>query len=393
MVTTPSAHPEIPARASQELGFPVQMQSLDSRTIVHRALHSPACYDLVQLEYWMVKQVLPAGVLQGIPISELRRFADLLPLFTEGKVMSRPVSPQGTAPHSVQFLASRDSRAFASGPTGFLSLAPTICNSDTLGWRPDRAPREVHSWADLLSAEFRGRVALTNIPSVSVVEAALACEALGLVRYNDKGDLSRGEIDATLAVLGEAQRSGQFHGLWRRYEESVDFMTDGPVVLQSLWPPAVSALHARGVPLRYRPLREGARGWAGGFALAAHLQGQRRAAAIEYINWYQSGWAGAYFTRLGYYSAVPATARSHLSADEWAYWYEGVAAAQRVVSPAGQPVAPAGTSRDGGSYEERMGQIACWSSQMAEHAYLQSRWQEFAASMGSLTDHLPQVAR
>jgi putative spermidine/putrescine transport system substrate-binding protein len=219
-------------------------------------------------------------------------------------------------------------------------------------------------------------VALADIPPVCIVELALACEALSLVRYVDKGDLTTAEIDATLAVLGEARRNGQFHGMWQRYEQSVSFMADGPVVLQSMWPPAVSALRARNVPLKYRPLREGARGWAGGFALASHLRGRLRAAAMQYINWYQSGWAGAFLTRQGYYSAVPATARKHLTDDEWGYWYEGAAAHAPVVSPRGEVIDPAGALREGGSYEDRMGHIACWSSRMREESYLRRRWKE-----------------
>lgn len=378
LVTTPSAHPEIAARAQADLGFEIELRGLDSRTVARRAAAEPATYDLVQLEYWMVKQVLPTGVLQGIPVAELRHFDDVLPLFTEGRVGRTTVSFEGTAPQTVQFLDRPDSIGFAVGRRDHLSLAPTICNSDTLGWRPDRVPREVKSWADLLDPAFRGLVALADIPSVCIVEAALACEALSLVRYIDKGDLTTAEIDATLAVLGEARRSGQFHGLWQRYEESVSFMVDGPVVLQSMWPPAVSALRARQVPLRYRPLREGARGWAGGLALASHLRGAQREAAMEYVNWYQSGWAGAYLTRQGYYSAVPATARKHLADEEWDYWYQGAAARAPIAGLRGEIIDPAGAVREGGSYEDRMGRIACWSSRMREEAYLQRRWKEFA---------------
>jgi putative spermidine/putrescine transport system substrate-binding protein len=375
LVTTPSAHPPIVQRAEADLGLTIEMSALDSREIVRRTIDEPSSFDLVQLEYWMVKEVWPAGVLQGIPVRKLARFDDLLPLFTDGTVDGRPVARVGTPPHSVQFVHGE--RGGMLGPDGsdFLSLAPTICNSDTLGWLADRVPRDVTSWGDLLDPAFRGMVALADIPSVAIVEAALACSARALVAYEDLGDMSRVEIDATLAVLVEARRNGQFHGLWRRYEESVTFMTDGPVALQSLWPPAASALAARGTPLRYRPLREGARGWAGGFALAAHLGGSRREEALAYIDWYQSGWAGAYLSRQGYYSAVPSAARAFLSDDEWGFWYEGARALEGVADPAGRLMHRPGAVREGGAYAERMGQVSCWSSRMREDPYLQQQWQ------------------
>ena len=40
----------------------------------------------------------------------------------------------------------------------------------------------------------------------------------------------------------------------------------------------------------------------------------------------------------------------------------------------------AGSVRDGGSYEQRMGAIACWNSTMDENAYLVQKWNEFVAA-------------
>ena len=44
--------------------------------------------------------------------------------------------------------------------------------------------------------------------------------------------------------------------------------------------------------------------------MAKHLSGLELDAAYEYINWYLSGWVGAYLNRQGYYSAVLETAKA-----------------------------------------------------------------------------------
>jgi putative spermidine/putrescine transport system substrate-binding protein len=376
LVTTPSAQPEIPQRASRELELAVHMEGLDSAALLDRVVGHPTSFDLVQLEFWMVQRALAAGSLQGIPVAKLRAFDSLLPLFTKGTVGSREVSRQGTPPHKVQYVDRPDSGVAHSNPTGYLSLAATVCNSDTLGWRPDRVDRPIRSWSDLFAADLRGRVALSRIASVSIVELALACEASGRLAYADKGNMTRAEIDATLSTLERAWIKGQFVGTWRRFEESVELMSEGAVALQSLWPPAVSALRQRGILLRYGMLEEGGRGWAGGFALASHLRGARRDAALDYINWYQSGWAGARLSRQGYYSATPQTARRYLTDDEWNYWYEGLPASSSILGPTGEKTEPPGSVREGGSFEARMGHVAVWSSRMDEDAYLQARWAE-----------------
>jgi putative spermidine/putrescine transport system substrate-binding protein len=377
LVTQPSAHREFLARAREDVGIDAVMHAASSEELLQRALDAPDSFDLVQLEYWMLPLAWRAGILQRLVRTEVD--GDILPLFTAGTVAGRPVSRVGQAPHAVQFV-DEATGALTARPTSFLSLAPTICNSDTLGWRPDLSAVAVDSWAVLLDDRVRGQVALSAIPAVGIVEAALACQAANLVQYRDIGDMSRREIDDTIDVLAQARGRGQFHGFWHSFHESVRWMQQGDVVVQSLWPPAVTALRSQGMALRYDVLSEGGRGWAGGFGLAAHLAGGRRGEAMRYLNWYLSGWAGAFLTRQGYYPSMPARTRPHLSASEWNYWQEGLPAHEPVLSPQGTPIAAAGERREGGSFARRMGSIACWSAALRERAYLGERWASLIAA-------------
>ena len=43
-------------------------------------------------------------------------------------------------------------------------------------------------------------------------------------------------------------------------------------------------------------------------------------------------------------------------------------------------VAKKGAKRDGGSYEQRMGGIACWNAIMDENEYMVRKWNEFVAA-------------
>jgi putative spermidine/putrescine transport system substrate-binding protein len=157
-------------------------------------------------------------------------------------------------------------------------------------------------------------------------------------------------------------------------------MASGEVVIQSMWSPAVTAVRARGIPCHYVPLQEGYRAWAVGLGLMAHLKGLKLDAAYEYLNWYQSGWQGGFIAKQGYYSSVPATVKSFLTADEWDYWYEGKPAHRAITDPYGHPMEPAGHVRDGGSLWERMGRVACWNTVMDENRHMVRKWNEFVAA-------------
>jgi putative spermidine/putrescine transport system substrate-binding protein len=135
-----------------------------------------------------------------------------------------------------------------------------------------------------------------------------------------------------------------------------------------------------GVPCVYQPLKEGYRAWAAGLGVPAHLSGKQLDAVYEFINWYLSGWTGAFLNRQGYYTAVLGTAQAQMEPWEWDFWMEGKPAAKDVVSPTGDPIEPAGTIRDGGSFWERMGSVTVWNTVMDEDRYMVRKWNEFIAA-------------
>tara|TARA_E500000318_G_scaffold66724_1_gene61470 strand:+ start:521 stop:1837 length:1317 start_codon:yes stop_codon:yes gene_type:complete len=367
-------------KVKEDLGFTLQMTALDSDAVAQRAVTQPNSFDIADIEYWICKKVFPAGTMQPMDTTKLKNYEYISKLFIDGKLTPDSEIAQGTAPHTVGFVESADSVEFASAPTQWMTLIPTIYNADTLGIRPDLIDRDITSWADLLDPAFKGKASILNIPSIGIMDAAMVCEAMGEVTYGDKGNMTQEEIDKTIAVMIDAKKAGQFRAFWKSFDESVNLMASGEVVIQSMWSPAVAAVRSKGIACKYQPLKEGYRAWGGGIGLAKHLSGLELEAAYEYIDWYLSGWVGAYLNRQGYYSAAPATAQKFMSEDEWGFWMEGKAAQGDVLSPDGKVMEKAGAVRDGGSYEARMGSVACWNSVMDENKHMIRKWNEFIAA-------------
>jgi Spermidine/putrescine-binding periplasmic protein len=370
----------IAEKCKEDLGITLEMTAMDSDAAAQRAVTQPDSYDIADVEYWIAKKVFPAGVLQPMDVSRIKYFDKIVPLFITGKLTPDSLIAQGTAPHTVGFVEGPDSTTFAKEPTGWLTMVPTIYNADTLGIRPDLVGRPITSWADIMDPAFRGKTAILNIPSIGIMDAAMIMEAAGEIKYADKGNMTREEIDKTIDFLIAAKRAGQFRAFWKSFDESVNLMASGEVVIQSMWSPAVAAVRSRGIPCVYQPLKEGYRAWGGGIGLAKHLSGAKLDAAYEYINWYLSGWVGAYLNRQGYYSACMETAKAYMTEDEWGFWVEGKPAKGDILSPEGKVMEKAGAVRDGGSFEERMGKVACWNSVMDEDRYMVRRWNEFIAA-------------
>jgi putative spermidine/putrescine transport system substrate-binding protein len=367
-------------KVKEDLGFTLQMTALDSDAVAQRAVTQPKSFDIADIEYWICKKVFPAGTMQPMDTTKLKNYQYISKLFIDGKLTPDSEIAQGTAPHTVGFVEGADSVEFASAPTQWMTLVPTIYNADTLGIRPDLIERPINSWADLLDPAFKGKASILNIPSIGIMDAAMVCEAMGEITYGDKGNMTQEEIDKTIAIMIDAKKAGQFRAFWKSFDESVNLMASGEVVIQSMWSPAVAAVRSKGIACKYQPLKEGYRAWGGGIGLAKHLTGLELEAAYEYIDWYLSGWVGAYLNRQGYYSAAPATAQKFMSEDEWGFWMEGKEAQGDILSPDGKVMEKAGAVRDGGSYEERMGSVACWNSVMDENKHMVRKWNEFIAA-------------
>jgi putative spermidine/putrescine transport system substrate-binding protein len=378
--TAVNQHRAIKDKVHEELGIVVEYIAVTSDDVVRRAVTQPNSFDVMDLEVWMARRILPTGNIIGLDAKRLPLASEMTPVLTRGEVGGRKLGSQGLAPWKILYLEGREAKTFAGAPTEWLTLIPTVYNADTLGIRPDRVSRPIESWAELLNPEFRGRASILNVPSIGIMDAAMAIEATGRHRYSDKGNMTRAEIDLTMAALTEAKRAGQFRAFWRDFNESVNLMASGEVVIQSMWSPAVTKVRSMGVPCVYQPLKEGYRAWASGMGIPRTTTGRRQDAAYEFINWFLSGWAGAFLNRQGYYSAVLSTAQKHMEPYEWAFWMEGKPAERDIRAPDGTVMEKAGAVRDGGSFEQRMGSVACWNAVMDENDYMVRKWNEFIAA-------------
>ena len=364
----------------EDTGIKIKYISKTTDDVVKTILTQPNSFDIVDSEYFSMPKLVPSGSLLGMDTKKIKEWGNVVTAFTEGKVAGKTIGDQGTAPKKVLYLKGAKSKEFSKDPTQYVTLIPTVYNADTLGIRPDLIKRPISTWAELLNPEFKGKASILNIPSIGIMDAAMVVEAMGEYKYPDKGNMTKEEIDLTMKIFTEAKKAGQFRAFWSDFNESVNLMASGEVVIQSMWSPAITAVRSQGIPCVYQPLKEGYRAWAAGFALPSTAKGKQADIAYEYINWFLSGWMGAYLNRQGYYSAVLSTAEKNMETYEWDYWMKGKPASQDILSPTGKKLASKGEIRDGGSYEDRMGGVACWNATMDENKYMVRKWNEMIAS-------------
>ena len=366
---------EIQSQASKDLGFAVRGQALGYGAMFSKMLNQNDQYEVAEGYYNDMDVMLPAKVWQPIDTKRVKNWDKVSNLAKTGKLSPDSNEGQGDAPFRQLWVDADGNRA--KGPSRYVSMVPGWHNADSIGYNPEETGRKIESWADMFHDDFKGRVALLNVPQIGTMDAALGAEALGLMTFKDKGNMTKAEIDKLIDFLIEKKKANHFRAFWETFGQSVNLMVNGEVALESMWSPAVTAIKAEGVPCVYASPKEGMRGWHGGLAISTKTTGKALDQAYEYIDWWLDGWPGAFVARQGYYMSVPENVKKHLEPEEWDFWYMGKPAAKELPDPFGTIIVEKGEVRDGGSYWDRFRNIAVWNSLMDENDYLVKRWTEF----------------
>ena len=373
---------ELRQQAMQDLGIELIFEARGSASVLQKASMAPESFDLYEQWSNSINVLWESGSIQPIEKKRIQHWDEINLLTKTGKLTPEAKFGAGDAPYKI--LHVQDDLELGEQHTDKLSFLPYVHNVDSFGYNtdviPEGIPYETESWGWLLDEKYSGKVGIVNAPTIGLFDLALAARARGLVAIQDIGSITKLELDALFKVLIEMKKNGHFSGFWTSVPESVQFMSSNRVVIESMFSPAVSALNGQGVPVTYAAPKEGYRGWHGVMCLSSATEGRQKDAAYEYMNWWLSGWPGAFIARQGYYISNPQRSKNHLSQSEWDYWYQGKAATEALPGTDGKISVRQGDLRRGGSYEQRFSNVAVWNTVMPTYEYSLQKWYEFISS-------------
>ncbi|SMF73317.1 ABC transporter substrate-binding protein [Pseudobacteriovorax antillogorgiicola] len=373
---------EIRHRAMTELGINLVFEPMGSAAVLQKASAYPESFDLYEQWSDSINILWQAKAIQSIDRERIQYWPEINPLAKEGRIAPDAKLGKGDAPYKLLYV--QPDRSLSSVESNSISFLPYVHNVDSFGYNtnyiPQGIPYQTESWSWLLDPSYRGKVGLVNAPTIGIFDAALAAQARGLVQFKDIGNMTVKEIDQLFEILIEYKRQGHFAGFWNSVPESVNFMTQKRVYIESMFSPGVSAANGRGVPVTYAAPKEGFRAWHGVMCLSSRTEGYEKDAAYEYMNWWLSGWPGAFIARQGYYISNPDRSEELLPKNEWAYWYHGDVATEDFKGTDGRISVKKGSIRDGGSYIKRFSNIAVWNTVMNNYDYSLDKWYEFLSS-------------
>ncbi len=363
-------------RAQDELKINIEFYPGGSAEVLTKAIANPKSFDLYEQWSNSARLLWNSGAVQPIDIKRLAYWDEMNDLPKYGKISPDAQPGAGDVPNKILYVQA-DNR-LGSTVTEHISFMPYVHNVDSYGYNPtvvkEGIPFETESWGWLLNEQFHGRVAVINDPTIGLFDLVLATQAKGLVEYQDIGDLTKGEIDALFDELYRYKEAGHFRGFWNSVPHSVALMKNNEVDIQSMFSPGVSALNGQGIPCIYAAPKEGYRAWFGAMCLSRECEDERKDAAYAYMNWWLSGWPGAFAARQGYYIPNPQRSKPLMDKAEWDYWYGGLPAAHDLRGANGEISVKAGHLRRGGSYQNRFEHVAVWNTVMSNFDYTLKKW-------------------
>jgi len=398
----------IKKQAEKDLGFKLEFNATDGPTMVQRGITQPGSFDVFSGYQSQIEPMWPAGGFQALDSRKIKHWSQIQALFKKGK--SQPsarctVGDGDAAFRNLYFDPDKSGKWPGSADTvsqlrkeivvwaddkgsgktkgpepRWVTNVPQNFNFDSIGYNTKVIPvaPEKISWAELFNKKWKGKVALLKDPGVALQDAGFAAEASGLMKFKDVGNMTKPEIDRLMKVMLKLKKDGQFRAFWLTFNESVNLMQSGEVVLESMWSPAVSLLQSQQFPVRYAAPPEGFRAWAAGEMISSKVTDPAKLqACYDYINWWHEGKAGATMMRQGYYIAVQQTSRKYVTKGEWDFWIMGKPAPTALADPFGGKSIKPGTVRDGGSFLKRSCRIRSWNSYFQEGEYLTQRWNDF----------------
>ena len=366
-------------RAMEDLGINIEFEPGGSAAVLQKASMNPTSFDLYEQWSNSINVLWRAHAIQPIEKKRLQYWEEINDLSKTGKLTENARMGAGDAPHKI--INIQDDGTLGANHTDTISFLPYVHNVDSFGYDTSKLPNELQgqeeSWGWLLDSRYSGKVGIVNDPTIGLFDLALAAQAKGFIQFQDIGAMTEYELDDLFSLLIELTQLNHFNGFWTSVPESVEFMKSGRLAIESMFSPAVSALNGQDIPVTFAAPKEGYRGWHGVMCMSSATQGRIKDVAYEYMNWWLSGWPGAFIARQGYYISNPKRSAQYLSGAEWNYWYKGQMASEPLKGPDGNISVKQGAQRTGGGYEERFSNVAVWNTIMPTYEYSLQKWYEF----------------
>ena len=160
-----SAIIDIAKKATEDLGFKIEMQTAPHDALLNRLLTQPNSLDIADTEYFFQYYMMQERHAPGDRPGEVQVVGQGRADLHQGRISGRQARSrrQGFCPTRCNTSRSPARQDFAKRPTKWATGVPTVYNADTLGIRPDKVERS-RPGPSCSIPKFKGKTAIVSCP-------------------------------------------------------------------------------------------------------------------------------------------------------------------------------------------------------------------------------------
>ena len=142
-----------------DTGIEIQYVAVTTDDVTKRAVTAPNSFDLIDTEYFSLKNIVPTGNLKGIDTKKIKNADKITSLFTKGEVAGKKVGDQGTAPKKDHLTLEGEKSKICQEPHAVHEPDPHRVQRRHAGHpaRPDQAPHQLMGRAAEPRIQGQGR--------------------------------------------------------------------------------------------------------------------------------------------------------------------------------------------------------------------------------------------
>lgn len=181
---------------------------------------------------------------------------------------------------------------------GKMYAVPTLSNADSMAY--DYATLKFHpdSWEPMFDSQFKGRVSMQNDFGPTLTNTAIYLKSAGKQDIKDPSNMTPAEVKGVCQFLIDLKKKGQFRTFWSGFQNGVDILASGEVVMSSCWEPVQVVARRKGKDIRYGTMKEGHQTWNNIIMLTKGGKARRREEQFyKFANLLLSPWFGAHILK------------------------------------------------------------------------------------------------
>ena len=138
---------------------------------------------------------------------------------------------------------------------------PYLSNTDSLAYNKTKIGEDINTWEALFDSQFKGYSSIQNSLGPTFTITAIYLKQSNKQDIKNPSNMTKDEIKGVCEFLIKMKKRGQFKKIWESFDDGVELLANGEVLVSSCWEPMAIHAQTKGTDIKYGVMKEGHLSW------------------------------------------------------------------------------------------------------------------------------------